>query len=791
MSDIYSPEHKNPSPARSAKAPYSFVPLPGQVVPANDLPDHDTFANGLSGHFIVRLTTQSATYIRGLLTSKEFRLQEENKDIDGNPTERVVGGRKERIATPFRKLVKNKPDFFNYAGEERPIIPGSSLRGMLRTLFEIVTFSKVQPISDALKMYFRAVAAEANDPLRRPYRSVIGNNASQVRVGYLDQDREGWWIIPAKPPQQVDPDLTKDRYIKVRKDSVSNGSVTVNIPGFVGLDGQGYRVQYYDVKFDVGRSWYINRRGERKTPTTATRIATDSGTHEGTLVATGNMLETSDGSLPSPRMNIYLIPEKSDEQRIPISEQAIEDYQSALTPFQTEMPFDRTSGVLEPGRPVFYISPGRAGDPVIYFGHTPNFRIQHVRGNGESRAVTPRDFVPAALNSENTLDMAEAVFGFVRSPAYRRQQGIAQGDKRASYASRVFVTDARLLGNPPDVFFIAEGDHTLVPKILATPKPTSFQLYLVQTSEMKAQLKHYGSKTPNETIIRGHKLYWHKGRITKIDLEPEADDPGMVDGSVKADSTQHTQIKPLRPDLTFEFRVYFENLNEIELGALAWVLTLPEGHCHKIGMGKPLGMGAVLLHNAELQLADRVARYSALFDGPSWAQPTLRDTTMSDYKKLFEDHVLKTIAPHTSSFVSLPRISALLTMLKYWERTDAWLHETQYMKIHTGQDDDYTRRTVLPNPDGMIGQASPIAGTSHGPSPGKFLATQQPLMTGTVAYYGRAAGGIRSDADGSLARIHKRNLPPGVTRLEEGQKVHYYVVQEADQLNAYVVEVLG
>ena len=92
------PSHKNPIPPdRTAFAPYNFVPLPDTVVPAEQQPDHDKY-EGLTGHFLVRLTTQSPTYIRGLLTIPEYELQEQGKDIDGNP----VG-----TETPFRKLVKN------------------------------------------------------------------------------------------------------------------------------------------------------------------------------------------------------------------------------------------------------------------------------------------------------------------------------------------------------------------------------------------------------------------------------------------------------------------------------------------------------------------------------------------------------------------------------------------------------------------------------------------------------------------------------------------------------------
>lgn len=71
------PSHKNPIdqngnliPARTACAPYNFVPLPDAVVPAvndpeNDLPDQDRFhADRKTGYFEVELEVKSPLYVR-------------------------------------------------------------------------------------------------------------------------------------------------------------------------------------------------------------------------------------------------------------------------------------------------------------------------------------------------------------------------------------------------------------------------------------------------------------------------------------------------------------------------------------------------------------------------------------------------------------------------------------------------------------------------------------------------------------------------------------------------------
>nr|WP_205369615.1 hypothetical protein [Thermoleptolyngbya sp. PKUAC-SCTB121] len=85
------------------------------------------------------------------------------------------------------------------------------------------------------------------------------------------------------------------------------------------------------------------------------------------------------------------------------------------------------------------------------------------------------------------------------------------------------------------------------------PKPTTFQHYLVQTKASKPDLKHYGSAPGTETVIRGHKLYWHKKEPTITLENPE-----------EVSDTQKTQIKPIKPGVSFQFTIHFENLSDVE-----------------------------------------------------------------------------------------------------------------------------------------------------------------------------------------------------------------------------------
>lgn len=162
------PEHKNPRPNRVASAPYNFVPLPEKIISAvsdpRDLPDHDEYdRERFSGYFDVTLTTRSPLYIRGPLSVTDFSRQEQDPQI------------------------KNKPEFFHTGDERTPVIPGSSLRGMLRALLEIISYSKVQWVSEK-QLFFRTVDTTT---VGEHYRErMVGH----VETGFLTRQGDTYFI---------------------------------------------------------------------------------------------------------------------------------------------------------------------------------------------------------------------------------------------------------------------------------------------------------------------------------------------------------------------------------------------------------------------------------------------------------------------------------------------------------------------------------------------------------------------------------------------------------------------
>lgn len=124
----------------------------------------------------------------------------------------------------------------------------------------------------------------------------------------------------------------------------------------------------------------------------------------------------------------------------------------------------------------------------------------------------------------------------------------------------------------------------------------------------------------------------------------------------------------MKPNTKFKFKIRYENLTENELGALLFVLKLPDGCAHKIGMGKPLGLGSVKI-TLKLYSSKRSKRYSTLFVSNSWnlAETEQRSDAIEDIISIFENHILTKILTEEKgigdSLWNTPRLKQLRILL--------------------------------------------------------------------------------------------------------------------------------
>jgi len=193
------PQHKNPGlPARIATAPYNFIPLPSQVVRAVETPEQlprhgggfDQGRYQYSGFFEIELTTRSPLFVRCPLRRALFDLNEQGLDRHGRPV---------TAETPYPDRIRNTADFFHRGAPDQPVIPGSSLRGMLRSMLEIVSHGKMEQISER-QLFFRTMDGSA---LSNAYvgRMVAGDGTPgngyrpKTQTGLLRAARNGTFQI--------------------------------------------------------------------------------------------------------------------------------------------------------------------------------------------------------------------------------------------------------------------------------------------------------------------------------------------------------------------------------------------------------------------------------------------------------------------------------------------------------------------------------------------------------------------------------------------------------------------
>lgn len=200
------------------------------------------------------------------------------------------------------------------------------------------------------------------------------------------------------------------------------------------------------------------------------------------------------------------------------------------------------------------------------------------------------------------LTPAEALFGVVED----------QPNKARNLASRVRFSDAT-----------SEHPIKLEPaitlKILNSPKPPSPAMYFSA---------NHGYLSKSDLDLTKHKPNGRKQYIShrKVVLDKEHH------WKTNNEENNHMKVScnPIPSGKTFSFDVFFENLSQAELSLLHMALQPSQLNpdkpfLHRLGLGKPLGLGHIELTQADITFIDRSTRYSVA----NLKQPRETDNTTS------------------------------------------------------------------------------------------------------------------------------------------------------------------
>jgi len=701
-----------------AKAPYNFVPLNKKIVTAQPLPDFDKF-------------------------------YETDKRLESGDKRRCSGSIDLCITTKTPFFIRGEGEKF-FQISEQVAIPGSSLRGLFRNLVEIVTYSALNDINDD-RLFFRAVYEKSS--LGNLYQKIFINKEDRtpqlellsykVKSGWLKKDGESSYILY---PSQHD---SEDRqFYKANGDFKNNGrdfEIGYWTNNKTVWNKRGPLIplfSYKKVYFNLSPATIIPEKNKNTFSLCYNEIRAwlaeidDPGCslHEAYLVSTGEISKKHYQWVINP-------PDLSQPKQVA----------DAVALYKQDANRDEKTHLLslveiDAGKrfPCFYLE---EDGNVLEIGHTGLFRKAY------SNTITQ-----AVLQAENNgVNLAEAIFGSTEK-ACRVYFEDACLDKAVEQQVRDELSVLQVLGSPKPTTF----QHYLKQPFGYKTPFNKLQHWDSIGSSIKGHKLYWHRPNKNED-----KSHWQLNtfEIRKKDFfrfltevkeisNPEnellpfqqqfflymgnGDDEKMVIQKAALNNEKFGQLiinffnlenqlekkyKIKKPQsaiascivnqVAFTSRIRFENLTTEELGALLFVLQLPEGCNHKLGMGKPLGLGSVEI-KPSLTIIDRQQRYKTLFDGAKWNTGEESDNDLDKYKNVFAQYIdmkLNNRQVIDKKFTykdlwNIGRLKQLKTMLTFEHdefkgKGDEWLERTRYLQITTGNN-EYRNRPVLPEPDEVI-----------------------------------------------------------------------------------------
>ncbi len=513
---------------------------------------------------------------------------------------------------------------FTLGRDGPPAIPGATLRGMVRSVFEIATFSRSQQVDLGLRFSYR-------DFNSSQYEDVL--TSSKLNAGWLTKSDGQWYLEETECTLvKIDDLLAFAGARDIRRRDWIMWDVAAKQQFLAGLP-TGAEVTYRAVPDAHGVD---------------VAVLGGSGGDPGVVVVAG--AATSPGANKS-REAVFRR-DGGDETRLP--EAIVRSFEIGHSTRERDhwvpnpsLRYWRDRLEADPSTriPVYFIGKlkdvaERANqdtwsyaDPTFHMSLARAMKLQFRRGIG--------DLFPDTHRPGGDLDFADAVFGHVTKPE--------TGDgETAALRGRVFFGDAVLLG--ADGQAPKSGETyvgTTVEVVAMSPRPSFWPYYLwLHENARGDDAPDFDHPNRGRLSLAGRKRYPVRDRVTP----PRRPDPDQA-----AVTTRMNLIEPADPDSVLVFRgaIRFHNLDPVELGALLWAVTLggrERSHRHILGRGKPFGYG---------QTAPRVLALRA-DPGPAGTDGTVldKDTLIEGFEAYMSDKA----ASGVSNWAGSTQIRSLLAL---------------------------------------------------------------------------------------------------------------------------------
>jgi CRISPR-associated protein (TIGR03986 family) len=506
-------------------APFNFVPLSEKVF----FPDwaekvsHDIpFEDSQSGSIDITITAKSPIFIR------DHEKQEE---------------------------------FCQHNGEY--YIPSSSVKGMVRNVLEIMSFSKMSIYNDDTyavrdlrnrELYMSKMTPDNTfcGWLKKSEdgKSYLIEDCGKVgRIKHEEIDKIYHMNFASKFKHGTFGNKAKDKTAKVKYEIIG--------------EDKSFEHNFSYFKKDVNREIYLYH---------------EHGKSKGTLVLTGQPSARNEpqGRKPSGKVYEFIFFEKKDELKV--SEKTVENFFFAYFDKRTTEPKESPDWTywkkkLENDEkvPVFF---QKNGKEVLHFGLSYLYKLPYA--NSVSGGIP-------ATHTDNRKDLAETLFGYI-------------GDNEA-LKGRVQFSHFKAVENAQPLKEVRE--------ILGTPRASYYPMYVKQNGKL------FTTFMDNGFSISGRKRYpIHKSGVKKTE------DTG--------NENVGTTFTPLKEGIVFKGKLRYHNLKKVELGALLSALTFhnTQGCFHNIGMAKSLGYGKIELElkHENLEGLLKIFETEVTSNIPNWSE---------------------------------------------------------------------------------------------------------------------------------------------------------------------------
>jgi len=525
------------------KSTYNFVPAPTeeQVFKPSwaDQVSHDIpFSDGESGEIEIEITAETPIFIRnGHAKKTETNEFSHLKKLDKNGKE-IVEARK----------------YF---------IPATSLKGTIRSVFEILSSSRMDRI-DRQRHAVRQIIKNVDDVIDEGY--TIHNDKKNIYCGYLILKNNEYYIHECGKPLKIrfndlDSKLgTKYSNHFGAKEESNISKIFANRTAkykyehkdlFLGKDDD-YKFENHPLEGEKERSWvsefqplkYVQFSEEKHSESFYGRII--------------NVGQATYYKVNTSRRGEYVFPGKKSEilgksESIQIKDHQIEDFLFINRDKKSDELEDWKywKSKISEGIPVFFRK--KDNNQIIDFGLSFTYKQPVKFDSKQMNPVYKKD-----KNVNYGADMTECLFGKIGED-FNLKGRLSFSHSWASEFKCLTKEISMVLGNPK----------------------SSFTPFYISQNGSNGLTKSFNTYNTGGTL-KGFKRY--PVRVETLEQ--------------KIDSTKEkiiSKIVPLDKESKFLGKIRFHNLKPIEIGALLSAITLHQNEdvFHQLGGAKPLGFGRV------------------------------------------------------------------------------------------------------------------------------------------------------------------------------------------------------